>query len=104
MAFPNGGGSTLTVTSGGAYYLAIPAGQTATINLTSIDRVCKIINGSTIQSPNITFTDPDRGWQFFDAQALGPNEVVDLQFPPSKGNLQIAFSAATSGPLTVLLI
>lgn len=104
MAFPNGGGSTQTVSDGGAYYLAIPAGQTATINLTSIDRVCKIINGSTIQSPSVTFTDPDRGWQFFDAQAMSANQVVDLQFPPSKGNVQIAFSAATSGPITVLLI
>jgi hypothetical protein len=102
-AFP-GGDSTLLVSQGGAYYLAIPSGRTTSYVLTQIGRVCKVINGSTIQAPNITFTDPDENWQFFNAQALGPNQVVDLQFPPSKGNVTIAFSAATSGPLTVLLL
>ena len=92
--------ATRSVTDGGAAYIAIPSGQTASLTFTQIGRVCYIINGSTTQSPNITFTDGNN-WQFFDAQALAPNEVVDLQFPPSGAKFTVAFSAATSGPLTI---
>jgi len=98
-----GGDSTLLVSQGGAYYLAVPSGQTNTIKLTQVGRVCKIINGSTTQGVNITFTD-GANWQFFDAQSLAPNEVIDLNFPPNLGIVNIAFSAAASGPLTVTLI
>lgn len=101
-AFP-GGDSTLLVSEGGAYYLAIPSGRTASYTLTQVGRVCKIINGPTTQAPDIKFTDGSN-WQFFDAQAMAPNETVDLQFPPWGGIVTISFSAAASGPLTVTLV
>jgi hypothetical protein len=102
-AFPRGDSTQLT-SQGGAYFLTIPTGQTATITLSQIGRVCKVINGSTTQAGGVTFTDPDRNWTWFNAQALAPNQVLDLNFPPSLGNIVIAFSAASSGPLTVTLI
>ncbi len=98
-----GGDSTLLVSDGGAYYKAVPSGATGSITLTGVGRVCKIINGPTIQAPNFTFTDGN-GWQFFDAQAMAPNQVIDLQFQPALGILVIALSAASSGPLTVTLV
>jgi hypothetical protein len=101
-AFP-GGDSTQLVSEGGAYYLAVSTGRTASYSLSQVGRVCKIINGSTTQAPNITFTDGNN-WQFFNAQAMAPNEVIDLNFPPYGGIVTIAFSAAASGPLTVTLV
>jgi hypothetical protein len=103
-AFP-GGDSTLLTSSGGSYYLSIPTGQTASIVLTQVGRVCRIINGATVQTGvNVIFTDPDTGIAFFTAVALAVNAIVDLQFPPSKGRVTISFSAATAGPLTVTLV
>jgi hypothetical protein len=101
-AFP-GGDSTQLVSSGGAYYLAIPSGRTASYALTQVGRVCKIINGPTIQAPDIKFTDGNN-WQFFDAQAMGANEIADLNFPPYGGIVTITFSAAASGNITVTLV
>jgi hypothetical protein len=95
---------TQLVSLGGAYWLAIPTAQSATIVLGEVRRICKIINGVTTQAGSVTFYDPDQGWTWFTAAAMAPNQIIDLNIPTSNGNVQIIFSAATSGPITLTLI